>query len=354
LLDECDIIRDMRKIFLFLISLSVGLGIFVWILKMVGWGEIKNAIGMFTGWQGLIILGLTLLMIVAGSYKWKEILNGEGVRLPFWKIFRLYLAGFSLMFLAPIIFLSGEIFRIYHLKEMDSVSVSKAASSVIIDRILEWTMNLTIIIFGTLFFLLMIGVLPRNLLIIFGTLFIFFFTLLLFFYLKIFKKESIIKGILNRFWFKKLKQNNSILETEKEIFNFFRIGNKSMWKGFFFSFLRMIITYLRTLLLILFLGKNISFLSVFSVLGFSYLAAMVPIPSALGSHEAIQIFGFTTLGLGPSTATAFTMIVRGAELVTAIFGLIILFKLGIGLLKNILFKKLNNIFDKISNGQSYQ
>jgi len=110
-------------------------------------------------------------------------------------------------------------------------------------------------------------------------------------------------------------------------------------KIFGISFLRAIITYLRTWFLIFFLGKNIGGLTALSILGFSCLATMIPIPTALGSHEAIQIFAFNSLGLGLSTATAFTMIIRGAELSIALIGGMILFRLGTSLLKNTLSKK---------------
>lgn len=111
-----------------------------------------------------------------------------------------------------------------------------------------------------------------------------------------------------------------------------------MWKSFGLSFLRAGTMYLRAWLLILFLGRNISALPVLSVLGFTYLAVMIPIPTALGSHEAIQTFAFNSLGLGMASATAFTMIIRGTELIIALVGVIILFRLGIILLKNTLYK----------------
>ena len=100
--------------------------------------------------------------------------------------------------------------------------------------------------------------------------------------------------------------------------------------------------YSRVWFLIIFLGKEISTLSALSILGFTYLAVMIPIPTALGSHEAIQTFAFNSLGLGVSTATAFTMIIRGAELIIALTGVAILFQLGIILLRKALFKKIDN------------
>jgi len=325
-----------------LISLLTGIGLFVWILKYVGWQEIKEAFLVFTGWQGLVIFGLTLLMALIGNWKWKEILKGEDVKISFRELFKPYIAGFSIMFLAPILLLAGEVFRGYVLREKKEIPWSKGMASVLIDRILEWTVNLTIIFLGVLFFLLIIGLPPIKLLIIFGGVFLFFTGGIGYFYFKTFKGESMVRAILKALGLFRLNQANSILDIEKEIFSFFKLKKISMWKSFGISFLRAGVMYLRVWLLIVFLGKEISFLPVLSILGFTYLAAIIPIPTALGSHEAIQTFTFNSLGLGAPLAAVFTMIIRGAELILALVGVIILCRLGVGLIKNKLLKKVDN------------
>lgn len=323
-----------------MISLLVGLGLFVWIYNIVGWQEIKDALLLFSGWQGLIIFVLTLLMMMVGNWKWKEILRGQEVEVSFWELFGPYLAGFSVMFLAPILVLAGEIFRSYALKEKREIPLSKATASVVIDRILEWTTNLVVIFFGILLFLFRAGSLPKNLAIIFGGAFLFFTGGISFFYFKTFKRESMARA-LGKLFGQKLSQQP--LGAEKEIFNFFNIKKIAMWKGFILSFLRVAFMCLRTWFLIIFLGKEISALSTLSILGFNLLAMTIPIPAALGSHEAIQVFAFNSLGLGSSTATAFTMVIRGAETILALAGLIILFQLGFILLKNNFFQKLEKL-----------
>ena len=326
----------MKKVLLFLISLLVGTALFIWILNFVGWQEIKNAFLVFTGWHGLTILGLTILMALVGNWRWREILRGGGITVSFLGLFRPYLAGFSVMFLAPVLLWGGEILRTYILKERNFIPWSRGMASVIIDRILEWTANLVVIFFGIVFFLLTIGFPPIKLGIIFGGVFLFFVAGVTFFYFKSFKKESMAKAFLKIF---NQKSDNKPLEIEKEFFNFFKPKKRAMWKAFLLSFFRTTIMLLRTWLLITFLGKEISVLPALSVLGFSYLAAIIPIPTALGSHEVIQTFAFNSLDLGSSLATVFTMIIRGAELMLAFCGVIILFRLGLSLLKNTFFKK---------------
>ena len=327
--------RYMRKFLLFLISLLIGIGLFVWILKTVGWQEIKNAFLVFTGWQGIVILILTFLITLFGVWEWKVILKSGGTDISFRDLFKPYLAGFSISYLAPMLVLGREIFRSYVLKEKHLVSWPKGIASAVIDRILDFTVELTFILFGLFFFFLMVGFPPRNLAIILGVLLV-LAAGTSFFYFKIFKRESIVKFFI-KFFIPKYQNDHTPLYIEEEIFNFFKINDVYMWKGFGLTFFEKVIKLLRTWLLISFLGKNIGFSSALSVLAFSYLVAMIRIPADLGSHEAVQTFVFSSLGLGASAGTAFAMIMRGAELITALIGVFFLFRLGSKLLgKNLL------------------
>jgi uncharacterized protein (TIRG00374 family) len=330
----------MKKFLFFLISLILGVALFLWTVNFVGLEEIKSAFLVFAGWQGVVIFSLTFLMMMVGAWKWKEILKEEGVNVSFQDLFKTYLAGFSVMFLAPALFWVSELFRSYTLKKRKQVPWSKAMASVIIDRILEWTTILITILFGSIFFLSNIGLPSKELGIAFGLVFFFFAIGICLFYFKIFRKESIAKTfgkILNG------EINQEPLETEKEIFNFFKLQKQGMWKGFALSFLKVAIACLRGWILIIFLGKEISYLSALSILSFTYLAAMIPIPTSLGSHEAIQSFAFNSLGLGIPTATAFTMIIRTAELLVALLGLFFLFRFGTLFLKSFVFPKIKKL-----------
>jgi len=335
----------MKKFLFFLISLSIGVILLISIGKIIGWHEIKNALLVFTGWQGLAIFSLTVLIALMGIWEWKIILRSEDINISFRDLLRPYLAGFSIMYLASILIIGREAFRSYILKRKYCVSWSKGIASTIIDRILDFTTELIFILFGIIFFLLLVGFPPKNLGIIFGSMFLISVGGISFSYFKILKKESIAKFFIKIF-IPKYRNNNAPLQTEEEIFDFFRIKNKYMWLGFGLTFLEKVVKLLRAWLLVLFLGKNINFLAAVSILGFSYLAMMIPIPANLGSHEVVQVFVFNSLGLGAGVGAAFTMIIRGAELIIALFGAFILFRLGSGLLRESFLKQNNNLNQK--------
>lgn len=318
----------MKKFLLFLASFFVGLGIFVFILKTVGWQNITAAFLVFDVWKGIIILGLTLLIMVTGSWRWKKILEERGVNVSNREIFGAYLCGFALMFLVPIFVWGGELFRMYFLKEKKGVVWSKSIASVVIDRILEWTLSLIVIFTGGIFFFSHLGSLPLKLTIVFGAAFLFFLGGISLFYFKCIKKESLVSFFIKN-------DKNQLHEIETEVFDFFKFNKKKTWGAIGIAFLWAALMYLRVILLIFFLGKKIGAASALIILGFIYLAKMIPIPTSLGSHEALQSFAFGSLGLGISTATAFTMIIRGAEVLAALIGFMLLFKYSLILLRKI-------------------
>jgi uncharacterized protein (TIRG00374 family) len=335
----------MKKYLLAIISLLIGLGLFYWIANLIGWQEIKNALLLFTGLDGLAIFGLTLLMMLIGIWRWNEILLAQGANINFRKLITPYFAGFAVMFLAPTLIGLGEAFRGYIIKNRHDIPWPKAVTSVFIDRILEWTVNLAVISLGVLFFILKMGLPPKNISIVFGAAFLFFLSFMIFFYSRAFRGKSSAEFFLKISGLNKFNLGATLLDAEEEIFNFFK-SIKKFFKALILSVFMAITAYIRTWLLIVFLGKNIGFISSLSILGFTYLAAMIPLPGSLGTHEALQIFSFKALELGVSTATAFTLVIRGAEFILVLLGLGIILSMGMIFFKNFLSKHGNKIINK--------
>jgi len=326
----------MKRLLLLLLPFLIGAGLFYWVIKTVGWQEIRNSFLVFSGWQGLAVLGLTAVIALISTWIWQEVLRGMDAKVSFGKLWPAYVAGFSIRYLAPMAIIGAEIFQGHILKEIDSVTWEKSMASVIVNRILELTASLVVIFLGLSFFLLKIGLPPIKLALIFGGIILIVASLIFYFFFKSFKKESMTKAIGCLF---NSKLNAEPFEIEKEIFGFFKVKKAAFWRSFVLSFLRIGIMWFRTWFLVLFLGKSLSAWPALSILGFYSLVTMIPIPADLGSHEAVQSFAFSALGFSAGAGTAFALIIRGAELMLSLLGIIILFRLGLELLKNTLFRK---------------
>ncbi len=332
----------MKKLIPFLLSLLFGICLSVFVYNLVGWQEIKNAFVNFGLVQGLVILILTLLISILGAKRWQEILKGGGANISFFDVFKSYLAGFSVIFFAPVLFLGGEILRVYTLKEKHSIVWVKGISSIIIDRVLEWSVNLAAIILGTFYFIGKINLFPLSYVVLFGIALSFFIIIIILFYLRVFKKKSMIAFLGNAF---NGDLNGEPQEIEGEIFTFFNAKKGIMWRALILSVIRMLVMYVRVLFLMMFLGESTAVHYVLPVLSFSLLAATVPIPAAAGAHELAQWIAFKSLGLRVSLSTAFAIILRSAEAIVALIGLLILSRLGFDLLKNRLFKTTDKLND---------
>ncbi len=319
----------MKKFSLFLISFLIGAVLFAWVINLVGWKEIKDSLSALAGFRGLVILFLTLILFFVMNWKWKEILQNQGITVSFFDLLKSYLAGFSVMYFFPTFLFGGEFLRSYILKKRHSVDFPKGVASVLIDRILDWTTNLIIASVGIILFIFYSGIMPRNISIYLYPVFFFWSFVILFFYFRAFKKESIVKFIWK--FFRHQDKNSGFLETEKETFAFFNHKDINFWKILGIAFLEELIILFRIFLMVDFFGKKIIFLSAIPISGFAYLATMIPIPASLGINDAVQIVVFSSLGLGASLGAAFVLIIRGIEVILALTGTFLLFRFGIKL-----------------------
>jgi len=320
-----------KPLILIIISFLIGIVAFFLMGRLIGWDEIGKAFSVFTFWQATIILFLTLIISLLGNLRWKEILASQGIDMSFFKLYKIYLGGYSIMYLFPSILLAGEFFRMYGLTKERGLSWKRTSPSVIIERVLEWTGNLLVVFIGLFLFVFKLSYFPKKIVVIFGIAFLFFLFAVVFFYTTALRKRSIVHLIVKKY---KEGQENGLVEVENKVFEFFDLKSKALKKGLALSLVRAFVMQIRVWILIFFLGQNIGFLHSFSILGFSYLSSMIPIPTSLGTHEAIQIAAFRGIGLPGSMAAAFTLIIRAAEIILSLFGLVYIIKMGFNLMNN--------------------
>lgn len=334
----------MRRLLLLFASFVLGAVIFFWIADSVGWAGIAESISIFAKWQGWAVFFITFLVFLLSVWRWREIVRSLSPAASLKGVAGSYLAGYALMYLAPVLFFGGEAFRVYALKEKNGVPRTSGAASVFIDRFLEWTFNVIVMAVGMFFFFsdYRSSFVPPKIRLVFGAVFLACVAGLVIFYAGLFRKESVVGGFLKIFGLKRERGGHNFLEVEKEIFNFFRIGNILMWKAAVLSFLRAVLLAVRTWALVLFLGGNASAGGTMTILGFNHLAAVLPIPAALGAHEALQVLAFDSLGIPSSAAVSFALVTRSCEVIFSFIGVIILCKLGYDLMKKAIFKKIDN------------
>lgn len=314
------------------------------VFKQIGAENIWNALFSFS-LQGIFWgLLVTAIFIFFAVLRWRVILENKGKDVSFKGLTYAWLTGWAGSYFTPFALLGGEIARVYVLKKNSNVSIKTGVVSVIIDKILEASVNFLFIILGISLFIYESLTLPPKLRILVLLVLLPIFGII-FFYFKASRKESIVAIFEKplRAVLKDKKKRDVIFSSEDEIFAFFSGKNKVMWKAIFISIIRAFFRIFQFWILLFFLGLNPSLYQVIIIVAFATLSYyIIPLPGAIGVFEAIQAFVFTQIGFIAEMAIAFSLIFRGIEMLVAILGVIIAFHFGAVMVKDKIFNNNGN------------
>ncbi|MGC9031602.1 MAG: lysylphosphatidylglycerol synthase domain-containing protein [Minisyncoccia bacterium] len=317
----------MSKFLKYLASFLFGLIVFIYFLKSLRAQEIQKAINFVLSFFGFCILLITICTVLVAILRRQYILKNFGFKLSFLAILKSWFINFSLSYFTPISVTGGEIPSVLFLEKKHNVSFVDGFSTIIVDEILNSTLTFISILLGFLSFSFY-GYFPEKLVfyfiafIVFGLLF-----LLLFFYFKMLKKESIVKWFIDKFGLEKkipISQNNNyIFEIEKNIIHFFDIKKIAFWKSFLLSLLREILLVFRSGVLIFFLTGGMEIQKILIIYALVNLAYLFPVPASLGSLELTSWWGFSILGFSNATSLSYCMTQRFIDILFAVFGSVI-------------------------------
>jgi len=332
----------MRKFLLFLILLLIGCFLFYGVIKWVGWEEVKETLFTFSGYKGIVILAVTILIWLSGVWRWRFILKSQGCNVSILGLGEIFFAGTTInYFFSPPVYFGGELFRAYIARKKFSLPQEKNFAAIVIEKILSASVILVFLILGIVSFIFLTELPFEN----FGIITIGLIGVLAVglsvFYFRSFKKESILRYFFRFSGLKNNKNSKMIKNIEKETFRFFDFKKSLMWKGLGIAFLRYFLILARCWFLVFFLTGETGFLISLIILFFLILASILPLPARLGGLEITQAFAFGSLGLGKVVGITFSFIIRGAEILVALFGLMLLIKLGIKFSKESIEKTTN-------------
>lgn len=331
----------MKRLILFLLFLGLGLILFWAVFRFVDWLEIKSYFLEFALWQGALLLVLALFGFVVDGWRWGEILKKQNISLSLFSLWKITLASFPIRFFLPLLLIGGDISQAYFLNKKHLVPWADGLASVVVNKILIWTANLVVVSLGLFYFFFAVSGFSTNLFLVFGGGFFVFAVMIFIFYFNTFRKKSFLKSLTSAFPL--LQKHNGLknaseelAKIEKLVFDFFGLKRTAFWKCLVISFLRVGLNLLSIWFLIIFLGKRLDFLKTLSLMSFSIITAMMPIPVKLGSYEAVQGAAFKALDLGAGRGVSFAMLGRGVETAVALIGIVFLLKwFGDGLFKKI-------------------
>jgi uncharacterized protein (TIRG00374 family) len=314
-------------------SFFIGIAILVAVILTVGIGEIVRVFLQFSPWGMVPLVLLTIAFHLISAIKWQYILRVMGVQTSLISVLKIWLVGYAVSYITPVVYIGGEIFRSHILHEKYNVSWRKSLSSVAVDKASESIVWILTMFIGIIAFIMQSGIFAASSMVVSSVAIMAFFTFLVaLVYFFIFKKKSLLSVlILKPLGLEATKGGRFLLEAELLLFNFFSLENKKCisWT-FVLTIFKFILLWIRNIFLIYYLVRVISLSGGVIALGFSSVSYSLPIPAALGAQEALLSLAFAGIDFDSSTGTVFSFLMRGAEFMAVGAGLFFLMRWGLG------------------------
>ncbi len=340
----------MRKVLFNIFLLIAGIGLFVWALKITDLGKVISYLHRLGPLQFLIIFIILFSgAIIIGSLRWWYILRSQGQKPPFLKTLFSKTICFGFSYMTPVVLFGGETFRYASINEEFFMPSSAVISSIAVDKLIFTITCIGSYMVGILFFLTYA---PISFVLKAAIFLILTLGLLCAYF--IFKKLKIISKnggltawFIDKFYLfqlKKIKKHQDRIEdVEKNIISVLN-KRKVLFNIILLSMAEILLVITSYWLIIYFLGRAMGPAKILAVYGVTGLSYLIPIPAALGSLEMGQSFVFGLFGFNSYGGIAFSLIVRGMNIIISFLGGVFFLRFQIKFFK----KKIINALSKFS------
>jgi hypothetical protein len=284
--------------------------------------EIWETLRKLQGWQILILLGLNVIIYVLITLRWWLIVRAEKRDVPFFPLLatRVAVFGVSYFTLGPQV--GGEPLQVLYLQRNYGMTYTRATSTVVMDKLLEFLANFLLLGFG-LTAIIQAGIFSANgngsflslgglvLLLLFPPVHIVLLA----------RGKYPVSAVMRKF------SNNKFVRfvaaSERMAGTFCRHHLGSLVSAIFVSVLAALGMVTEFFCITFFLGIDLSFWQTIAAWTAGWLAFLVPVPGGLGALEASQVFALGVFGISAVSAIGVTLLIRARDLLIGGIGLLI-------------------------------
>ena len=305
------------KRWLGLIWILVG-GLVWWSLRDLNWGAVWQPLSRLHPVWLVGLLLLDTLILSCFGLPWWMILKSLGQRVSLRAIVSYRIAGFGWSYFIPGPFIGGEPFQVLALERLHGVPVSAALASVALDRLLEWFINLIIVILGLgmLAQLMALSPLLRGL---FVAVTLGVVGALLAYLMVVWRGARPLAHLLGRWPRVPPRLSTLIAETEHQLA---QAGARQLGLPLLVVAASWVLVLLDYWLLMAMLGQQLTIWQLLAAITINRVAFLVPVPGGVGAVEASQVLVMRWLGLDPAIGLAHSLVVRMRDVLTGGAGLL--------------------------------
>jgi len=289
--------------------------------------DIWNTLRNLKLWQIGSILLINASVVVCITARWWIIVRAENPSVPFLSLigYRLSIFAVSYFTFGPQV--GGEPLQIIYLQRNHGITIARATSAVILDKLIEFLVNFVLIGVGASA-IVRVGLVSENgsrltlSLIAVGAGLL---AMPLVYAILLYNGKHPISKILlsQRFIQKKSKSVRLIIVAEQMASMFCRKHVRAMFSAILVSLAALAGIAFEYYLMVIFLGMQINVIQIFAALTAMQIAFLIPLPGGLGALEASQVFALGAFGQSASAAISLTLLMRARDLLNGGIGLLL-------------------------------
>lgn len=298
--------------------------LFLWLaLRSLDWRAVRDVLSGLRFWQIAVLLLVNLLIVLLFGVRWWLILRAQGYPISFLLASAYRLAGFGVSYFTPGPQFGGEPLQVYLVVRRDNVPSPAAAASVVIDRLLELSSNFAFLAFGVAV-LAGGGLLdsrsgPTGMVLALALL------LMPLGYLFLLARGNrplsrVIKRLSGKMH-RLVHAADWIDSAEAEAVAFIKVHRFTFFIAVLLSGVVWAALVFEYLLAVRFLGLELGFRQVVSVMTAARLAVLLPLPGGLGTLEAALVLVTQALGQGAAAGAGLSLLIRVRDILFGLSGL---------------------------------
>jgi uncharacterized protein (TIRG00374 family) len=284
--------------------------------------DIWKALRNLQIWQILILLGINAVIYLLITLRWWLIIRAEKKGISFFPLLatRVAVFGVSYFTLGPQV--GGEPLQILYLERKYGLTYTRATSTVVMDKLLEFLANFILLSLG-LTAILQAGILSASgskpLLSLGGLIILLLWPPIhiIFLYRGKYPISIILRIFSNN------KAARFIAASERMAGTFCRRHLSSLIFAIFVSIFAALGMVGEFFLITSFLGIHLSFWQTIAAWTAGWLAFLVPVPGGLGALEASQVFALGAFGISAAAAISVTLLIRARDILIGGLGLLL-------------------------------
>lgn len=310
----------------------------LWItFRAVDLGEVWGRLRSLQSQQIGLLIAVNLAVLATFSARWWLLLFAQGYAIPYLWLIAYRLATFAVSYFTPGPHFGGEPLQVYLVSSRHGVPVSVSVAAVLVDKVLEMTVNFIFLTLGVLFVVQaqsLVGISEQQLVITSLALLMLPLGLLIALFQGVHPLSSLLTIVdsARRRWVVRRGKAEGILLTETRLWRaihqseaqsidlcrnhpimlLLAIGASVLsWAAIIAEF------WLMTSVL----GLNLALSEAVAALFAARIAILLPMPAALGALEASQALAMRALGQSPAAGVSLSLLIRARDVLLGVIGL---------------------------------